>query len=251
MLTNFKIDQSPDDKSPSGKAHSKGVLSFNVNEGFFLRHSVPRFPFFLKDGYQGFPEYAKLYGQSFLCISMTSSSINTIINQMLVNEPYIYEKSISTDHTMRYPNLTRLANGEKDKIESKIDYLVSKGGVKFLDFAKSRYCECDLFDSIISRYLKSDMRTLTWGRPYMPSVCKPSVAYDVLNIMEIEWNQNLTYDSTKEHSKVGYTYNSITFCVGDINRMESQRKRGGGATCINNPSLAASFKRITKRVEEC
>lgn len=171
---------------------------------------------------------------------------------MLINEPYIYDQKISTEHSMRYPNLTRLANGEKDKSQpSKIDVLVSKGGIKFLDFAKSRYCECDLYDSIIARYLKSDMKALTWGRPYMPSKCKPAIAFDVLNILELSWDQGLTYDSTKEHSKWAYTNNGAIFCVGDINRMESQRKRGGGATCTNNPGLAASFKRITKTVENC
>lgn len=44
------------------------MLGFNQNGGFYLRHSVPRFPNVLRKGYQ-YPPNEREFGQSLLCVS--------------------------------------------------------------------------------------------------------------------------------------------------------------------------------------
>jgi hypothetical protein len=54
------------------------VLGFNANGsgGFLLRHSVPRFPAYKKDGYNGFPDYARIYGQTMICVTLGTSLLH-------------------------------------------------------------------------------------------------------------------------------------------------------------------------------
>ncbi len=63
-------DQTPDDKEHTSNGHTKGDMAFDANGGFWLVHSVPRFPAATGSGsYAGYPAYAKEYGQSFICMS--------------------------------------------------------------------------------------------------------------------------------------------------------------------------------------
>ena len=40
-------------------------------------------------------------------------------------------------------------------------------------------------------------------------------------------------------------------CVGDINRMNTQKKRGGGTVCFQNAKVWKAFTGIVKLVEPC
>jgi hypothetical protein len=63
-------DQTPDNKEHTSNGHTKGDMAFDANGGFWLVHSVPRFPAATGSGsYAGYPAYAKEYGQSFICMS--------------------------------------------------------------------------------------------------------------------------------------------------------------------------------------
>ena len=40
-------------------------------------------------------------------------------------------------------------------------------------------------------------------------------------------------------------------CIGDINRMNTQKKRGGGTVCFQNAKAWKAFTSIIKTVEVC
>ena len=40
-------------------------------------------------------------------------------------------------------------------------------------------------------------------------------------------------------------------CIGDINRMNTQKKRGGGTVCFQNAKVWKAFTGIVKLVEPC
>ena len=81
-------DEDPSGKEPPSKAHSKGVLGLDTMSGFWLIHSVPKFPPFAKDGYS-YPETAQRYGQSFLCVTFKMLTFNDIGLQLLYNGRYL------------------------------------------------------------------------------------------------------------------------------------------------------------------
>jgi len=64
-------DQWPSGKTCSACGHTKGVLGFDVNGGFWLVHSTPRFPLEPSiEAFYSFPANERIYGQSYLCITL-------------------------------------------------------------------------------------------------------------------------------------------------------------------------------------
>ncbi|XP_071494255.1 plancitoxin-1-like [Diadema antillarum] len=59
-------------KAPSNGGHAKGDIAFDQKSGFWLIHSVPKFPRKSGEGYE-WPSNAGEHGQSMLCISMKTS----------------------------------------------------------------------------------------------------------------------------------------------------------------------------------
>src|SRR5260370_30059536 len=52
------------------------------------------------------------------------------------------------------------------------------------------------------------------------------------------------WPETHDHAKWGITTDSDWICVGDINRMISQEKRGGGTIAFQNQTLWQALSRI-------
>lgn len=59
--------------------HSKGVLAADNSTGFWLVHSVPKFPQlpYQQNSYM-YPSTGVKYGQSFLCMSMLAEELDKV-----------------------------------------------------------------------------------------------------------------------------------------------------------------------------
>lgn len=244
-------DQPPGTNMSATLAHSKGVIAFDSASGFFVRHSTPRFPLNASVGeYSGYPTYARIYGQTFLCVSYSTSVLNELASSLLVNEVAVYDASISKDLAAQWPALAQLAVGERNptKVHFAVNTYTSLGGYNFTDYAKAKACKCELYTDVVAPNLNSDMAVLSWGRPLMGSGCKPVTQYNVMDIngMTIETPKGkVWYNETKEHSKLAIAADGGIVCAGDINRMTSQATRGGGTTCFSNTSL---WEKITHQI---
>ncbi|XP_013384597.1 plancitoxin-1 [Lingula anatina] len=244
------------DETPSGEkteeyGHTKGVLAMDVYTGFWMVHSVPRFPEFKK---YSWPESARENGQSFLCISITHPEADTIAQQMTYNRPWIYGKNFPAkfEHTDRaFLGMLhgKFRNGNRTKM------INSAGGEKFLVFAKDADFGADLYDSYVGPYLASSLYTETWqnGPGKTPSYCKGP--FHVENIQSISFPKTeIAFKETKDHSKWAVTVKSTQgdwTCIGDINRQEGQLHRGGGTVCMNNRQVWKSFSGLVGAVEHC
>jgi deoxyribonuclease-2 len=66
----------------------------NDISGFWIVHSVPKYPPAMDTGRYDYPHSGTIYGQSFLCISFTGEQIGTVGKQLQYNEPTFYSHQV-------------------------------------------------------------------------------------------------------------------------------------------------------------
>ncbi|CAG2172200.1 unnamed protein product [Oppiella nova] len=80
-------DQPPTNDSESTGAHAKGVIATDTAHGFWLMHTVPKFPPVQPGHPYVYPSNGAKYGQTALCISVNITQLDAIFTQMLVMQP--------------------------------------------------------------------------------------------------------------------------------------------------------------------
>lgn len=122
--------------------------------------------------------------------------------------------------------------------------------MNFTYFSKDSVGLWDMYEDVLAPYYQDGFIAETWGRPYDPSFCVPKYKYNVLNVLGMNIGKYAWYN-TDDHSKWGIAINFQIYCSSDINRMNSQRKRGGGALCTNSPVLYNAYKGLITLLENC
>lgn len=253
-------DQTPDDKGHSSYGHLKGDMVFDAGGGFWLVHSVPRFPFARNSSEPyTYPAYAKSYGQSFICLSLSAGNIETVAEGLLLSKPYVYDSNLPAALTRTFPRVNSVL--QRDFItreEGKnISIIHTAGGQQFTFFAKNEKWGKDLWSELVAPKLKTSLLIETWMNGAtsnkMPSFCKPAHPYDNINVRFITVNGDVSWSETKDHSKwaIADSSGSGYFCVGDINRQFSQANRGGGAVCAAIPQVWSSLRSIITGRDVC
>lgn len=226
------------------------MLHVSDNGGFWLVHSTPRWPLksTVKQFY--FPEEETIYGQTFLCITLTKPEVNKVATQLLYNQPNVYYSSLSSADTKAHPQL-------RDALARKW----VKGGAtntvtiasKFTSFAKNRKWGKDLYADLVAPALKSDLLVESWLRgQQIGKLCRPTHKYQVMDVTELATKFGIEWTETQDHAKWAVALDgSHRVCVGDINRMTSQRKRGGGTVCFKSAALANRLHNTVTKHETC
>ncbi|RWS02657.1 Deoxyribonuclease-2-like protein, partial [Dinothrombium tinctorium] len=250
-------DQPPTEKSSMIYGHSKGVLAVDKNTGFWLIHSVPKFPPLIQSRKYDYPLSGRENGQTALCISFnTSTETEKIVNQLLYIRPKIYDFNLSDDIKYLVPNFNDLINGKWSKKLTNTQSIYTIDFNEFISFSKSKLAIIDIYTDLVASSLMSNLFVETWrkgsGIP-LQSVCNQK--YTVINVNKIML-QHLYWTFESDHSKWAISDNTVetskTFlCIGDMNRMKSQFKRGGGIVCFNNYFAWNAFKQSILERDSC
>ena len=84
------------------------------------------------------------------------------------------------------------------------------------------------------------------------NVLKSKLKFKVRNVRSMRFPQStdVAFKNSEDHSKwaVG---NDDWICIGDINRQQSQARRGGGTVCMQNARVAAMYRSAIAEVECC
>ncbi|CAG9326239.1 DNASE2B_3 [Blepharisma stoltei] len=230
-------------------AHAKGVLAYKGSEGIYIIHSTPKFPVLDSSNniILDIADTQIIYGQNFMCVKLTSSQVFEIAGLMTLNRPQVYYSRIVTSNA----NITALASNKASSLTiSKGSMKFNSGSFQFTYFAKTAASGLDLWENVLSPYFASGFRAETWGRPYQPSYCTPSYEYDELNILTIAIGK-YSWKNTNDHSKWGISLVGTQVCYADINRMDSQKSRGGGAICIDYYPLFSAHLSIIATQDKC
>lgn len=87
----------------------------------------------------------------------------------------------------------------------------------------------------------------TWGRPLASAWC--SEDFEVKNALQIKVG-DVYWNESDDHSKWVLAGNDYA-CFGDMNRMNSQWKRGGAFYCLNDKTLIAAVKKTVVNHDGC
>lgn len=246
----------------SNFGHAKGILAFDNDSGYWMIHSIPKFP---NKDYYYFPNASKEHGQIFICINYNFTAINQIGEQLRYIKPQIYMNNTNSAVSKLSPLVQTLFSSKPSFINHSPWYnyviLNSKLDTKLIIFSKHAKFHKDLYSDFVAPVLKSSLLTETWmdgrGKP-LPSNC--SISYHIWNIKKInifsyykDKKKILSFNSSVDHSKWAVTNDILKpwVCVGDINRMKSQEKRGGGTLCLYSKAVWETFNSSIASIEAC
>lgn len=245
ILYNDEMPADTKRKDSGSFGHTKGVIAFDLESktAIWLLHSWPKYA---DPGAKNMP--TPIYGQTFLCISLDTDTAGKIAAQMANHqEPQVYlprvPGSLGKDdplYRLSRP-LSPDAPGDADVVDCK-----SRGGLAFKVIAKNRKWGKDFWNDLVGPTLGADMNDETWIRGKIPPTLDSDgihktfdVKYIDLSPLGLPW----AWPETHDHAKWGITVDSDWICVGDINRMVSQEKRGGGTIAFQDEKLWAALSK--------
>lgn len=238
VIYNDEMPTSANRHDDATKGHTKGVLAFDTESktAFWLLHSWPKFA---DPGASSDP--TPKYGQTYLCISLDLDTANQIAAQMVIHqEPQIYlERTADLPATAPLYILTQPLTAKPTADADVID-LKSAGGMPFKVLAKNREWNKDFWNDWVGPKLNDDMDDETWIRGPIPPIADSDGIHKTFDIKYINLGPlgaHWAWPETNDHAKWGITMHQPWICVGDINRMISQRKRGGGTIAFQNVTL--------------
>jgi deoxyribonuclease-2 len=240
------------EKPYSKMAHSKGIIAYGKENGIYLVHSLPKFPemnvkeIFLND----LPANQGSYSQTFLCATFDKKNLFVLIDTLKdikagVQSNYYgnkYDKDLDDVVAHFDSNLNKRSKGNEITIES----VTTLGGVKMEFFAKPKSVLELPWDNHIPNHYKENFFVGTWTRPeLLAPICKK---YKTINILSYSVKE-MAYKNTQDHSKWAYSKN--IFCVGDLNRTNSQLIRSGTILCMKNELVIKEVSKFSKEVDSC
>lgn len=258
----YNDEQTDEESNDGSKGHCKGILVFNKKEdsGLILLHSTPRFP---AKGEVVLPDREKIYGQTFICITLPDyKTVNDIAAQMLQQQDpqVLLEDSYLPDSIDSSEALARLYNQtgiNESQSPSTVDFK-SRAGKEFKFIAKSKVWGRDFWIDLVSPELEVDLNVESWRRGKVTESTDKGITEEVEDVMEVDLTAiglpDFQWKYTKDHSKwaaveLKDVEKGAWVCVADINRMVSQEKRGGGAICFKEENLWKSLNSIEAKLQ--
>ncbi|XP_007952624.1 deoxyribonuclease-2-alpha [Orycteropus afer afer] len=239
----------------SSRGHTKGVLLLDQEGGFWLVHSVPRFPPPASSAAYSWPPSAEDYGQTLLCVSFPFAQFLRIGRQLTYTYPLVYDYKLQGAFAQKFPELEEVVEGHhvrKGPWNSSVT-LTSRAGATFQSFAKFGNFGDDLYSGWLAAALGSDLQVQFWHKSagILHSNC--SGAQEVLDVTEIAFPgpAGPTFSTTEDHSKWCVAPKGPWACVGDLNRNLREEHRGGGTLCTQLPALWKAFQPLVKAWEPC
>uniref|UniRef100_A0A3Q1GSS4 Deoxyribonuclease-2-alpha n=1 Tax=Acanthochromis polyacanthus TaxID=80966 RepID=A0A3Q1GSS4_9TELE len=247
-------DQPPGHDASSSYGHSKGVVMLDKTgkTGVWLSHSTPRFPTYRNRNF--WPNNGNDNAQTFLCVTFPYDSFREIGEQLKYIHVYPFDHYIPTDFPKELGCLTKQGCYRNKKPWYRMKTLTSKANREFYSFAKNKLFGDDLYSGLILKKVKKNLYVRSWGKrgptKLLASNCEDPHRH-LYNVKRVELPHGAPFIDTVDHSKWCVTERGAFTCIADLNRMESQKKRGGGAICTTNHVVGRAFRALIRKSEPC
>ncbi|KAL3311318.1 hypothetical protein Ciccas_010104 [Cichlidogyrus casuarinus] len=241
--------------------HMKGLIAFDQQGyGFWLIHSVPKMS--ASNTTYEYPKTGQKYAQNMMCISLRKDdSLSSIIESMIISRPLFQAYYIADEVRQDYPNLLQLFQNER--IASKNvtfvkDFKTSANSIEVRYFSKAIKFNNDLYSELVAPNIMTSMQMEGWrhGKGRLESECTEK--FHVENIKQVSWSQfgmpDVTFETLSDHAKWAVSVpdaKSKWTCLGDINRMSTQFRRGGGTMCFRDSRIWILFQGLVAELETC
>lgn len=247
----FYNDQLPDGSWSTVYGHSKGVFAFDNDSAYFVQHSIPKFPNYVKDGYL-YGSGQMWYGQHAFCMTLTPKALDAIAGVMRYANPQVFDHALS-DTSLSNVNQVAAMKSSGGTTHT----TVSAGWADLTLFGKDSACDEDMLDSLASPGLKTTLLSQSWlnsGGP-IGGYC-PSSGVDVFDILQLQLpgaKPADTHATYEDHSKwaVAKDDGSPWWCALDNNHVASQLTRSGLAVCWQNADIAALLRGVATETGPC
>jgi deoxyribonuclease-2 len=228
-------------KNSSSSAHSKGVMAWDnsgnsSSPGYYLLHSLPTFPYISSGGTINttMDSSENIYGQHLFCTSLKLSQLNDLANLMQYSQVNTYFMNFPNNSNTKY--LTSLGEAKIKATSPFLNKTINlNDGSHMTILSKANKINASIFEDGLVGLFGLPFVAETWGRPLEDSWCPKKGATvtnsRTINMFGLEWNE------TQDHSKwaIADSTSQNVVCLGDMNRMTSQWKRGGTFLCLRKP----------------
>lgn len=224
-------------------AHAKGVLAFSAMftspgvfdtksvSGFWVTHSIPKFPFAnsSQPGWNHVQPSQTLYGQHALCISLSAAGIDAVASSLLTSRAFVYNHSTAALGPViqaQLPSVQRLLDGHFTTTHEVYDspLAVSENSSSLPStwrlLSKPPVLAVPFYEAVLEPRLNTSMQWQTWQRGAggrLPSTCPPCSLYPFssLNIRILGLHAaGVIWPSLSDHSKWGISLPSVLYPGG-------------------------------------
>lgn len=219
-------DQPPMGNTRSDKAHSKGAVAFDKDNGFWMVSSVPHFPAKVSSGFIYRSSQTK-NGQTILCVTVPAKMKNKINQIFQLTRPYIYD-------TVNF--------NVAESNESNAMYMnfATSGNNKLILFAKPIQCNEDIYSKFIAPMFQQKLFVQTWREKLDDDKWVEDIKY-------VRFYNGPAFETNIDHSKWAVADKDPWTCIGDLNRDEPQFRRGGLSLCLYDQHVATAFRLLFLR----
>lgn len=215
-------DDAADEKVCGSDAHAKGILAWNATHVSWLVHSVPNFPrSFTGSTISPIESPEHMYGQSFMYVERPADNafLTNVITQLYHMDAHINMKQNEPHVPIKSSDLIRT--------------VVFSDTVTHISKSPSHHI--DIYGEHLTMY-SNEWLIQTWKRGH--PITKESTIKDITHLCV----HGTAYKGSQDHSKWGVCPEYIW--VGDLNRMQSQAKRGGGGFLVKDKNRSEELMRI-------
>ena len=237
IWTDYMVYNDQTDVHGTTHGHCKGIVTWNTvtRRLSWLVHSVPHFPKLFKLNEKGQAELSniehaeELFAQSFIYIEIDYEveQLHTILEQIYHMEPHIYLSNI----------VDKVVTKKKRVADCRKIWL----GEHLFHVAKSPKSHIDIYEDYLVKEFGGPCQVETWLRGQVINETKM-----VTHIKEMMGTDNKSYTESHDHSKIAISSDKFVpwVCIGDLNRMESQKNRGGGGIIILDEKLWLAYRSL-------
>lgn len=211
------------EKGHHTKGHCKGIVAWGDTSISWLCHSVPNFPRkFTGKTISQIESSELVYGQSFQYVELPyhNDTLITIMKQLSIMQANVYV----SNHDLSF---------QPSRIHE-ISTVVLTPTVTHI--AKSPHHPIDIYSQCIAKQYPSTWHVETWKRGH-----EIQDHVDCVKDVRLLHYDTVTFKESQDHSKWAVSATDM-YWVGDLNRMTSQFRRGGGGFLIRNADISLALR---------